>query len=202
MTDLQLWQKMKSGDSAALKEIYDQEAASLLSYAKRLGAGKEIAQDCLHDLFVYIWNRRANLTDTDSIGRYLAVALRRRVIKKLQEDQRKIDLESCGHFASSFTTDSSLTENESKAELTDQIKRAFKHLTDRQQEVLYLKFFKNMGYEDIAVVMDINYQSVRNLMYGGLQKLRKHSDLLRILLIFCLLRVQNELWSLIYSNVA
>jgi RNA polymerase sigma-70 factor (ECF subfamily) len=46
-------------------------------------------------------------------------------------------------------------------------------LPTRQQEVLYLKYFEGMDYEEISQIMSVNYQVVRNYAYRGLSRLRK-----------------------------
>ena len=45
-------------------------------------------------------------------------------------------------------------------------------LPPRQKEVLYLLFYQDMSYEDIATVMQMNYQSARNLVHRALKLLR------------------------------
>ena len=45
-------------------------------------------------------------------------------------------------------------------------------LSPRQREALTLYYIEEKKYEDICEIMDMNYQSVRNLMHRGLTKLR------------------------------
>ncbi len=63
----------------------------------------------------------------------------------------------------------------------EQIARALTLLSDRQREVLYLKYFEEIEYKQIAEILGINYQSVRNTASAGLKALRK---LLTWLLLF------------------
>ena len=46
-------------------------------------------------------------------------------------------------------------------------------LSPRQREALTLYYIEEKKYEDICSIMDMNYQSVRNLMHRGLTKLRE-----------------------------
>ena len=52
------------------------------------------------------------------------------------------------------------------------IKRLLNQLSPRQREALTLYYIEEKKYEDICEIMNMNYQSVRNLMYRGLTKLR------------------------------
>ena len=52
------------------------------------------------------------------------------------------------------------------------VKRLLDQLSPRQREALTLYYIDEKKYEDICEIMNMNYQSVRNLMYRGLTKLR------------------------------
>lgn len=58
-------------------------------------------------------------------------------------------------------------------------------LSPRQKEAIYLKFVSNLSYEEISKVMQMNYQSARNLVFRGLEKLRQSypKDLIFIFLL-------------------
>src|SRR5690625_7520840 len=47
-------------------------------------------------------------------------------------------------------------------------------LPERQKEVLFLKYYNGMSYDEIEEILAINYQSIRNHIYRALQKLRIH----------------------------
>jgi RNA polymerase sigma factor (sigma-70 family) len=52
------------------------------------------------------------------------------------------------------------------------VKRLLSQLSPRQREALTLYYIEERKYEDICEIMNMNYQSVRNLMHRGLLKLR------------------------------
>lgn len=82
MTDLEIWQNIKAGDKLSFSLAYDKYVDSLINYGCRFTRDASLVEDCLHDLFVYVWNNRANLSDTDSIKNYMMVSLRRSIINK------------------------------------------------------------------------------------------------------------------------
>lgn len=47
-------------------------------------------------------------------------------------------------------------------------------LTERQKEIIYLRFVHDMSIDEISQIMDINTQSARNLISRSLQKLREN----------------------------
>ncbi len=175
---------MKSGDRQAFRRIYELHAPDLIRYGRRFSHESTTVKDCIHDLFVYLWSSRERLGDTDSIARYLMVALRRRIVKAMSESRKTTDLESSPViFSADLALEDRMIQKENSEMQQFQLKEAFKSLSPRQREVLYLKFYKSLGYEDIAEVLDINYQSVRNLMYSGLKVLRNTMTTIGILIL-------------------
>jgi RNA polymerase sigma factor (sigma-70 family) len=51
-------------------------------------------------------------------------------------------------------------------------------LTDRQREVLVLRYQRDLSDADIAVVMDLSESGVRSLIARALERLRSHPELL------------------------
>ena len=46
-------------------------------------------------------------------------------------------------------------------------------LTPRQKEVLYYRYMKNLTYDEIGEIMQMNYQSTLNLIQRSIKKLRE-----------------------------
>ena len=46
-------------------------------------------------------------------------------------------------------------------------------LPSRQQEILYLRFVRELDYVEIGEILGINYQSAKNLLSRSLAKIRK-----------------------------
>jgi RNA polymerase sigma factor (sigma-70 family) len=55
----------------------------------------------------------------------------------------------------------------------DRIIAALQQLPSRQKEIIYLKIYQNLGYEEISEIMGINYQVSRNLFSQSIKSLRK-----------------------------
>lgn len=163
--DKQLWADMKGGDARALEKIYRLHSTSLYRYAAKFTKDEGAIQDCLHDLFCDLWSRRDTIGPTDSIQRYLMVALRRRIIK-LQTHQTV------------WTDDFPLLPDVPGADELEliippaQLERAMQELSAREREALYLKYYQGMDYEQMSETMQMQYQSLRNLVHRALLKMR------------------------------
>jgi RNA polymerase sigma factor (sigma-70 family) len=181
MDDQHLWDHLKEGSPDAFKSIYDHHIENLLQYGFRFCQDRATVHDCVHDLFIYLWNNREGLSGTDSISRYLLVALRRRIF-----ESRKARFADLDEQDIPFTADLSIEDqwiaDEENHENQLIVRDAFLQLSDRQKEAIYLRYYQNMNYEAICDIMDINYQSARNLVFNGIQMLRK----IMIPLIICI----------------
>lgn len=169
----QLWDQLREGQQSALKKIYDQEFSFLYNYGKKITKDISLLEDSIQDLFLEIWNRREKLSPTDSIRKYLAVSLKRKMIRHMKKGMKTSLQEdfSTYDFAAEISIESKMIRDESKSEKFQLIKNGFALLPARQKEVIYLKYYTGMSNQDIAETMDITNQSVRNLVHKAIKTL-------------------------------
>jgi len=53
-------------------------------------------------------------------------------------------------------------------------------LSAMQKEILYLKYYSLMDYDEISDIMNLNYQSARNLVSRAIGKLSKYMVVMMI----------------------
>jgi len=147
----------------------------LINYAKGFTLDIEIIEDVIHDCFVYIWNNKSNLTELDNIRPYLMVSLRHRLLKYLKK-KSKVELkeENDSFLEYDESIETIMIKHEFKLELKGQLNDSYQILSSRQKEAIFLRYMDSMEYEEICKIMDINYQSVRNLISQGIKKLEEH----------------------------
>lgn len=175
MTDTQLWQQLKEGRPEAWERIYREHVDALLRYGSQFCAEPGWVEDSIHDLFVELWKRRAGLGATDHIRPYLLVALRRKLIRLIKKQQKLSTLTPDEvDFLAVPSIDTTIIGGEMAAEQKEQLQHALNQLSKRQREALYLKYYEGLDYAEICQTMEINYQSVRNLVFTALQKMRKY----------------------------
>lgn len=174
MSDLHIWNQLKEGRKEALELIYRQYAEDLLRYGSKFSPDNQLVEDCIQDLFIELWKNRAGLSKTDSIKRYLLVAIRRKIIRQHTKSKRIqfVDEPKDYNFEVTIAIDEELIAAESSLERVTAVNQAIKDLSNRQREAIYLKYQMGLDYEDLCETMEINYQSARNLISGALRKLK------------------------------
>ena len=184
MEEKELWNKLRSGETKAFEEIYRKYFSLLYRYGKSFSKDQSTIEDCIQQMFIDIWNSRERLSETNAIKPYLFVSLKRRLFHSLKKNKRvsEQEIEEI-HFEAELAIDQIMINNEMKIEQIDALKSAFSNLSDRQKEILYLKYYSNMSYDEISETMDLNYQSARNLVSRALVKLSKYILILIIVII-------------------
>jgi RNA polymerase sigma-70 factor (ECF subfamily) len=177
MTDKLLWQALKNGQKSALESIYNREADVLYNYGLRLTADTSLILDCIQDLFIEIWNKRESIGMTDNIRPYLITSIRRKIIHTIKKKGKTSgevieDLD----FRTDDSIESEIIQEETTSENKKRLNQAMSSLSSRQREAIYHKFFNERSYEEICIIMDINYQSVRNLISQGMKKMKEFMD--------------------------
>jgi RNA polymerase sigma factor (sigma-70 family) len=175
-SDQKLWQAFKEGNKAAFSFMYLQHYKHLINYGVRLYAKEEAVEDCIHDVFAELWQRRKSITDVLSIRLYLLKALRNKIYSylKKQHPASDIDLHTDNyHFHVEYSFEDLMIKEMVDEELRSKLTLALNQLSARQKEAIYLRFYNNLDYEQIAMVMGIHYQSIRTHIYQGIKSLRE-----------------------------
>jgi RNA polymerase sigma factor (sigma-70 family) len=168
-TDEQLWEQFISGSKAAFEHIYYIHINLLYDYAIRLSKDEQLSEDCVQDLFTTLWENQHNLPLVNAVKSYLLVSLKRRVYRKLSEHKKDINkiYEALEPGCSGFDP-----EPDNHAESTRVLQQAFTKLSEKQKEVIYLRFYNQLSYEEIAEVMEVKIKAIYKLIARAIHTLR------------------------------
>lgn len=175
--DSLLWQSLKRSEKAAYEILLKKYYPIVLNYGVRFYKDKEFVKDCVQDLFIEIWNRREYLADVVSVKSYLLQSIRKNIIRESSRLRwfREADKISDDHdFDVEFDIETYLISREVENELLQKLRFELDKLTKRQREVIFLRFNQDLSYEEIAIIMDINYRSVVNLIHEAIKAIRKN----------------------------
>jgi RNA polymerase sigma-70 factor (ECF subfamily) len=184
------WQRSLEGDSHAFYHIHRELFKGLYNYSLKLLQDTDLANDAVQELFVRLWTKRATIGPLQKVKPYFFTALRRQILNQLRNLQlRELKISRIPRPDIDFSPEEIVVKNEEYRSLQRKISELLNELPKRQKEVIYLHYFEEMDYAQIAAIMGINYQSVLNLTQKALRKLRS-ADLLSLLLsLSCLYRL-------------
>ena len=157
----------QGGDTNAFSKLYDLNINILFSYGCKLTTDRELLKDCK------MYAKKEELCHVENFKSYLFISLRNRlcdeVRKRLYVSDAKVEElnpVSCEDVENDYL------EREREHVNNKLVKHLLSQLSPRQREALILYYIEERKYEDICQIMNMNYQSVRNLMHRGLSKLK------------------------------
>lgn len=172
----ELWLAFRKGDKGAFNNLAATFYKALYNYGTKLSADTTLVEDCIQDLFLDLWRRKEFLGATEHVRFYLLKALRRKIFLELKSQSRwahqPIEAPDELDFIGEFSIEARIIEVETSELHTKKLHQILQQLSKRQREVIYLKFYQEMDYEQIAGMMSINYQSVRNLIHTAIKDLQ------------------------------
>ena len=172
--DFALWNQFLEGDEKAYLYIYNLYAQDMYSYGMLFTTNSELVKDCLHDVFIKIHRNRKKLSQVDNIRLYLLKAMKNYlfdVFDKKKELFHNDTIEPV--FSPEYTHEDKIIRQEELHYQSRKIRQMLESLTPRQKEVLYYRYMKNLTYDEIGEIMQMNYQSILNLIQRSIKKLRE-----------------------------
>jgi len=169
-TDSQLWSLLKQGNQGAFALLYERNIKEMYNYGIKLTTDHTLIKDVIQDIFIDFWNRRDTLSDVQNVKVYLLTCVRYKISKTLEQNQLKNTL----YFDDIIMEIEmpSVEEDETTSQRRIRLTSELNNLPEKQREILHLKYFQNLDNEQISSVVNINYQSVCNLLHRALSNLR------------------------------
>lgn len=187
---LDLWQQSKAGDSVAFCQLADKLYRTLFNYATSFTNDREYIKDAIQELMIHIWEKRQTIT-IQFVTIYFLKSLRNQILQEYRRNKNNypyLDLDEIEEMTDNHTIETQIEEKESYLESQRKVRNAIEELPKRQKEAIFLKFYEGLENEQIADLMQVNRQSVANLLFKAITTLKSQIPLLShwILIIYTL----------------
>ncbi|MBV7532350.1 RNA polymerase sigma factor [Chitinophaga sp. sic0106] len=174
-SDTALWEALQHSNELAFAEIYDRYFNRLYEYAMRLHQHEELVKDTIQELFIKLWTNRHNLSENVDLRPYLFVALRSTLYNRLRP-RRNVTLVAFDKeqhdFLANFSYEQTYINKESQQQQHKQITEALNQLNSRQKEIIYLRYFEELDYDQIGEIMGISVKGAYKLSARALKSMR------------------------------
>ncbi len=169
-----LLKKFQSGDDRAFSKLYDIYINMLFNYGCCLTQDKELIKDCIHDVFIKMYQKRVTLL-INNVSSYLFISLRNRLLDEFRRhnfmSETAVENVNCNLMESSVEKD--FMDNEKVINEKKHVNLLLDSLTPRQRQAFTLYYLEERKYDEICDIMNMNYHSVRNLVHRGMLKMRE-----------------------------
>lgn len=168
-----LWHSFIADNANAYARLYDLYADKMYAYGCSLSTDHEMVKDCIMDIFLDIHEKRKKLKQVKNVTVFLLVSLKNRLIDKMRKHQREELTDNFKLHRMVHSVEEIFIALEETGEVEKKINDLLQTLSLRQREVIYFRYVEELPYEKIAEIMDMNYQSVRNLLHRAISKMRE-----------------------------
>jgi RNA polymerase sigma-70 factor (family 1) len=182
--------RLKHDDVSAFNVAYNNYSKPLYIYLLHKLKDQHLCNDIIQDLFVTIWENRADLIIETSLKAYLFQAARYKIIDLYRKDAKY--QKYLFELADYLVADHSLIIDriDHKKKLAD-IEIAVNNMPEKMREIFILSRFEHQTTRDIASQKNLSTQTVKNQISKALRILRLNYmsvDIIFLFVSFLLLR--------------
>ncbi|MBB1518765.1 sigma-70 family RNA polymerase sigma factor [Aquipseudomonas guryensis] len=170
-TDVQLLLRIAGQDQRALRQFYERFHGVVYQFSMRTVANAADAAEVLNEVMLEVWRRAASFQGQSQVRTWLLSITRHKSIDLLRR-KRPTEL----------LDEASLDEGEEEASCPmslaielgqqgEQVRVCLDRLKDSHRQVVYLTFFEELSYPEIAEIMAIPNGTVKTRMLHAKQQL-------------------------------
>lgn len=171
--------RVKLGDKIAFREMLILYEHKVYHFCLKLIKDKHHAEDITQETFIAVYQNIHHYDVSKPFSTWLfAIAKHKayRFAKQTSKSSQNQDFETLILADNTSNIEEKVTLHESHQELLD----AIDLLKNQQKEAIFMKYFTDMTYKDIAIKMRISEKKVENLIYAAKKKLHhqltKHDE--------------------------
>ncbi|MCA1572741.1 MAG: sigma-70 family RNA polymerase sigma factor [Chloroflexi bacterium] len=171
--DAHLADRIRTGDTEALGELYDRYAGMAVATAHRVVGGREEAEDVVHDAFVAVW-RKIDRFDSErgSLRAWLMTVVRNRAIDRVRARRTSVDLDDADERSLLRTGPNPTWEAALTRASAGDVRSAMAALPDEQRRALELAYFEGYTYREVADLTGVPAGTANGRLRLALGKLR------------------------------
>ena len=167
--DAALVARVRSGDQAAMTELYDRYSSLVYAVALRVTGDTGAAEDILQEVFLQLWrNPGAFDAARGRLAPWLAVIARHRAIDQVRGRKPHTDIEEL-----TLAVDARLEEAADRSQASEKVRGVLAAMPAAQRQALEMAFFQGLTHTEIAQQTGDPLGTVKTRIRSGLQQLRK-----------------------------
>lgn len=154
---------------AAFHALFDAQFDRLYAFVRFRTANEPIAEDIAAEVFARAWSKLRDPSDLDASAAWLFTTARRLVIDHYRRTSpMPLDAVAQSAHPSSPPPETAALANERRATLS----RFLSDLSERERDVLGLRFIARLRHRQIASLVRTSEGNVAKILHRALQKLR------------------------------
>lgn len=164
-------------DRKAFSQLYSITSAKLYGVVLRILIREDLAQDCLQEAYIKVWNNAGNyrshlaapLTWMSAIARNQALDLLRKRKREITESDDK-------GFPEQIDANPLPLDGLSQSDDGRRLEKCLQALKEQQRQVMVLAYFKGLTHDELAAYTETPLGTIKTWIRRGLDQLRRCLD--------------------------
>jgi len=157
------------GDSAAFAKLYNHYRTPALKFCISLLKDEEEAENVVQEVFIKIWDRREQINPELNFNSYLFTCLRNMAFDQLKKLEKNHLMKQ--HYLERMEA-MQLENREDEEKKLQLLQTAIGLLSEKRRQILALTVEEGKSYQEIAEMMHISKNTVKNQLVKAKQFLR------------------------------
>ncbi|MBW4520065.1 MAG: sigma-70 family RNA polymerase sigma factor [Scytolyngbya sp. HA4215-MV1] len=174
LSDIDLFNALRSGQASALRVLYDRYARLVFSLAFKILGNSEEAEDITQEIFLKLWRQDKYNPSRGSLGSFLTTMTRSRSIDKLRS--RGVQYRFMRRWQGVVQSEAGSAyplEQASLQERSQIVQAALMQISETERQVLEIAYYEGLSQSEIAKRLNLPLGTVKTRSRQGLLKLRQ-----------------------------
>jgi RNA polymerase sigma-70 factor (ECF subfamily) len=168
------WNSLRKGDRQAMLALYREHYAGLMNFGIKLTGNRDLSKDCFTQVLLRLWDSRASLPAVTNVRSYLLTCMKHELMKELQSEKssasRHQQIQNEERAEPSY--EEHIVARQTDDEVRCRLAKVLERLTEREKELLRLRYFEDRSYDEIAEQCGITKRTAYNIVFGALKTLK------------------------------
>ena len=173
LTEQKLLEQWRLGNEEALFSLMIHYYNDLYKYGLKFTADKEFTKDTVNHFFLHVWDNRRKFFQADSVRAYVMVSFKRFLLNQLRKKRVIRERFDTEWVEKSYEEYIILSQKE--ASIKKALYQAIQCLPSRQKELIRLRFFEQLSYEEIAEKNSLSVRTIYNMLHLAIKNLRSNA---------------------------
>jgi RNA polymerase sigma-70 factor (ECF subfamily) len=169
-----VWNQLRSGDLQSLLSLYNEYYVGLINFGVKMTSNLELTNDCISQMLIKLWDKHKELPEVQNVRSYLITCLKNELLIELRNENKIKSADTNLQYVNQYelSYEEYLIQMQTDVDVKNSLSRAFSRLSQREKQLLQMKFFEDLSYDEIAEKCNITKRTAYNIIHEALKTLR------------------------------
>lgn len=168
--DARLIARIRAGDLQAFEELYRNYHPRLARFLINLIHRPQMVEEVLNDTMLVVWNRPDSFNGSSKLSTWIFAIAYRKALQALRHRDEPIE---DGNAETRESLEAGPEQQVGQHRVQEALLSAISQLSPDHRTVIDLTYFHEMGYQEIAEIMDCPVDTVKTRMFHARRHLKR-----------------------------